>query len=193
MRERDGSVPKILVFSTGSSMGQLKWVQKCSHCFDISKDWPIENLIEILCYQCFYLEVAMGLTGFLVSDVLLWRILHLIHILCQSKDYCKCRHITVQMTATVHWGNKVVVWFIILILEILGIFSVAHFPVIKSISYLLYCKLLAKTKQNKKTTNTATSWKFLGFGLEENLLLFLQVLIKTRSQLFKRWIVLSTG
>ena len=191
MRERDGSVPKILVFSTGISMGQLKWVQKCSHCFDISKDWPIENLIEILCYQCFYLEVATGLTGFLVSDVLRWRILHLIHTLCQSNNYCKCQQITVQMTATVHWGNKVVVWFIILILEIFGIFRVAHCPVITSISYLLYCKLLAKTKQ--KTTNTATRWKFFGFGLEENLLLFLQVLIKTRPRLFKRWIALSTG
>ena len=162
MRERDGSVPKILVFSTGISKGQLKWVQKCSHCFDISKDWPIENLTEILCYQCFYLEVATGLTGFLVSDVLRWRILHLIHTLCQSK----LQQITVQMTATVYWGNKVVVWFIILILEILGIFSVAHCPVITSISYLLYCKLLAKTKQNNEKHSYTLKVLWVWFGTE---------------------------
>ena len=110
--------------------------------------------------------MATGLTGFLVSDVLLWRILHLIHILCQSKDYCKCRHITVQMTATVHWGNKVVVWFIILILEIFGIFSVAHCPVITSISYLLYCKLLAKTKQNNEKHSYTLKVLWVWFGRE---------------------------
>ena len=108
----------------------------------------------------------MGLTGFLVSDVLLWRILHLIHTLCQSKDYCKCQHIIVQMTATVHWGNKVVVWFIILILEIFGIFSVAHCPVITSISYLLYCKLLAKTKQNNEKHSYTLKVLWVWFGRE---------------------------
>ena len=42
----------------------------------------------------------------------------------------------------------------------------AHCPVIKSISYLLYCKLLAKTKQNNNKHSYMLKVLWVWFGVE---------------------------